>query len=337
MTVRSRAALSIPLALVLAAALLLAGVSGLPAEAGMSGTPTPTPTEPPTPVPEGPIGSTPPRQEGTNEPATAQVRTCSLFAGDGSYGLTCRGGVVGTLTYAEILGPDPVPECWHEEVPPDFVPPRLDPDEPRGGTWWLKTCLIGGIDRETKESTGELRFSQELDYVDPTEDVLVLTDRQEQVVEGQRDVSQIPFPFVQTSPSASPRVGQDVAFYSPPSNTRGSTITVSGPGVGTVSMRARMTGLSVWPDGNRPEPRVGCAGGGVEVGRDDTRASTPGACWWSFDRSSAHLADRAYPMFVSADWVVEYDGGAGWTTLGTFTREQVTDQPVTEIQTIVVP
>jgi hypothetical protein len=249
--------------------------------------------------------------------------------------MTCRGATGDSLTYAQILGSEPVPDCWHEEVPEDFTPPESHDELEPGGTWYLRTCLESGINKH-KQADGPLRFSQEPEYVMPDE-VLVLLPGQEIIVTGERNTRQIPEPFVQTSPSEKPRVGQDVAFYVPPSNTVGSTITVSGPGIGTVQMRARQTELVVWPEGTRPAPVVDCPGGGIDVAATDTRESRPGACWWSFERSSASQPGDTYPMQVEAAWVVEYNGGGDWQVLGRFTRQQQIEQEVREVQTIVVP
>jgi hypothetical protein len=284
-------------------------------------------------------------QAGTNAPVTAQVRTCSLYAGNGSYGMTCRGAVSASATYAEILGGDPVPTCWDEPVPEDFVPPRYEPDQldedgrPLPGRWWLNTCLVSGLTRPGAQPDGPMKFSQEPRYILAPDGPVVLTTNQELVLAGQRNVRSIPEPFAATSPSETPRVGQLVAFYVPPSNTEGETITVSGPGIGTVSMRARMTELVVYPTGGRPDPQVVCPGGGISVAVGEDRESTPDACWWRWTRSSAHRSRGVYPVQVVARWLVEYDAGegAGWTPLGDFTREQQVDQPVTEVQTVVVP
>ncbi len=320
----------VTVAAAVAAALLLAVP---PAGAGGMGQAPPA-----EPRPSGPpvSGTTPPRQEGTNQPATAQVRTCSLYAGDGTYGMTCRGGTGDSATYAEILGGEAVPDCWHEDVLPGFEPPEVKEELPRGGRWYLRTCLTGGIDPETKVGNGELTFSQTPEYVAPPDRPIDLLPGQQIIVSGQRNTRQIPEPFVQPSPSAKPRVGQDLAFYVPESNTSGATITVRGPGIGTVQMRARMTDLTVWPKGTA-SPVVSCPGGGLEVTRTDTRDALPNACWWRFDRSSANQPNNRYPMQVQAGWVVEYNADGAWQTLGTFTKEQGILQRVVEVQTIVVP
>ncbi len=297
---------------------------------------------PPDPPPPATDVDWQPTQPAPNAPVRRQVRSCSLYAGNGSYGLTCP-GATGGATFAEILGAEPVPDCWHEPVPEDFRPPRHSEDEldregrPKPGRWYLLTCLESGIDPATKQPDGRLRFSQTPDYVLATEPVRRLLPNQRRLIDGQYGERNIPEPFAATSPSETPRVGQDVAFYVPPSQRAGDTITVSGPGVGTVSMRARMTELVVWPMGTRPAPSVTCPGGGDRVVRGDTRETHPGACWWRWTRSSAHRADGLYPVQVEARWVVEYQAGGGWTELGTFTRQQQVDQEVTEVQTIVVP
>ncbi len=236
-----------------------------------------------------------------------------------------------------------MPDCWHEPVPEDFRPPRHTPDElgddgrPLPGEWWLRTCLVRGIDRDTKRPTGRWSSPRSRSTSWTRSGPIRLTANQAVLLAGERNQRQIPEPFAATSPSESPRVGQDVAFYVPPSQRTGDTITVSGPGVGTVAMRARMTELVVWPLGTRPAPSVSCPGGGDRVERGETRTTTPDACWWRWDRSSAHRAGSTYPVQVEARWVVEYQAGGGWIELGAFTRDQQIDQPVTEVQTVVVP
>lgn len=276
-------------------------------------------------------------QAGVNAPVTRQVRTCSLYAGGGSYGMTCRGAGSGSASYAEILAGEEPPDCWHEPVPEDFRVPRYAPEDldetghPKPGRWWLRTCLVGGL------GPGPLEFSQEPEYLVRPEEPIRLTERQRLVLVGQFESRNIPEPFVELSPSATPRVLQSVAFSIPPVNRTGETIQVSGPGIGTVSMRARMTDLTIYPKGERPEPRVSCPDGGVRVELGETRATTPEACWYEWDRSSAHRSRGRYPVQSEATWVVEYEAGAGWTTLGTFMRDLTNLQPVTEVQTIVVP
>ena len=265
------------------------------------------------------------------------MRTCTLYANSASYGMTCRGGTGDSATYAEILGSEPVPTCWHEDVPEGFKPPKVKGELPPGGTWYLKTCLVSGINPETKEPEGRMRFSQEAEYVAPPDRKVDLLPGQAIIVSGVRNVRQIAAPFVLTSPSAKPRVGQNLAFYVPPANTVGETISVSGPGLGTVQMRARQTGLVVWPLGSRPAPAVDCPGGGVQVTTRDTRETRPDACWWTFDHSSADRPNNRYPMQVEAAWVVEYNADGDWLELGRFTREQQNNQWVPEVQTIVVP
>jgi hypothetical protein len=282
-------------------------------------------------------------QAGTNAPVTAQVRTCSLYAGGGSYGLACRGATGEVLTYAEILKGQKPPDCWHEPVPEGFRPPRYEPDQldengdPKPGRWWIYTCLLSGINPETLAPEGEMTFSQEAVYLLAPEQPIRLTTEQELVLVGEFTVRSIPLPLPAIAPSETPRVGQEVAFYVPRANTEGDTITVSGPGIGTVAMRARMTELVAFPTGGRPDPRVACPGGGIAVTVEEDRASTPDACWWRWTRSSAHRSKGQYPVQVEARWLVEYDAGAGWTPLGEFTREQTAPVAVTEVQTVVVP
>jgi len=285
----------------------------------------------------------PAEQSATNAPVTRQVRTCRLYAGNGAYGMTCRGGTGDSATYAEILGGEKPPRCWHEPVPEDFEVPRYTPEQldekgdPLPGRWWLLTCLIAGLDFDTLAPQGDMEFSQEPEYLLAPTPPTRLTENQSLLLAGQRSTRQIPEPFAATSPSATPRVRQDIAFFVPPSQRTGETISVSGPGLGTVQMRARMTELVVHPTGVRPEPRVTCPGGGVQVGIGQSRAEVPQACWWQWDRSSAHRSRERYPVEVEARWVVEYEAGEGWTRLGAFTREQTITQVVTEVQTIVVP
>ncbi len=321
MTTRIRPAAAVLLSLVLAGACLV-GAGALPAQAGtaVGGDQTAAPSQ----------------QKHTNDPVQRQVRTCTLYAGSGSYGMTCRGATGESASYAEILGNEPVPTCWHEDVPPGFKPPKVRGELPPGGKWYLRTCLVSGIDPETKQPNGRMRFSQEPEYVAPDNPIELLPG-QEIIVAGVRDVRQIPAPFVQTSPSAKPRVGQQLAFYVPPANTVGSTISVSGPGLGTVQMRARQTGLQVWPLGTRPAPAVNCADGGVQITTHDTRETQPNACWWTFEHSSSDQRNNRYPMHVEANWVVEYNADGDWLELGRFTREQENRQWVPEVQTIVVP
>jgi hypothetical protein len=70
-----------------------------------------------------------------------------------------------------------------------------------------------------------------------------------------------------------------------------------------------------------------------------TPATAPNACWYStgYAHSSARQAGEAYPVTVTATWVIQYDAGDGWQPLGDpFDKTQQTPLRVSEIQTLVI-
>jgi hypothetical protein len=156
-------------------------------------------------------------------------------------------------------------------------------------------------------------------------------------IEGADDL--IPFPVAVSSPLPKVRVNADVAF-SDGSETSVGPVIRSGAGVGVVRMQARVIGFSVSPTGE-DGGKVKCAGGGVLVHAGDTPASVPGACWYRYVKSSAGQLDSRFPVSTTATWEIRYTAGAAntpwkdWKVLNTITKTQVTQLPVTEIQTLV--
>jgi hypothetical protein len=278
------------------------------------------------------------------------VRTCRLYAEPESFGLTCRNGTDGFDSIKKILGGDPLPDCWDDQLPPDLAAAKADETAQHRaagdqGKFYLHVCLKG-VDPETLQvEPGGIRYTQTPLWIEPPDQPKTLTDRQRGLVRTADQSQRIPLPVVATSPSTTPRVGQDVSFWV--TNARQtSQLVVDGPGVGRVAMRGRLVFLEVTPD--PAQSSVGCQGAGLRADRADTPSTAPGACWWHYDRSSATQSGQsqalngsvlpAYDVQTAATWVVEYDTGDGvWRTLATFDRRQALQQPVTEIQTLVVP
>ena len=70
-------------------------------------TSVPTPT---TPTSYGDSGDT------VTGPTTGTVGSCSVVSSPSYLGLACGSGGGASLTPKQILGKDPVPDCWHEPL-----------------------------------------------------------------------------------------------------------------------------------------------------------------------------------------------------------------------------
>jgi hypothetical protein len=299
----------------------------------------------------GGLGGTPSGPPAPSDgPQTTTVRTCRLYAEPESFGLTCRHGTDGFDTIRQILGGDPLPDCWDDQLPPDLaiaLAPEVAQNRDKGlkGDFYLHVCLKGVDPKTLKVEPGGIHYTQNPVWIEPPARPTTLTDRQRGLVATADQNQRIPLPVVATSPSTTPRVGQDVSFWVT-NDRQTAPLVVAGPGVGRVVMRGRLVFLQVTPDPS--QSAVGCRGAGLRADRADSPTSAPGACWWRYARSSATQPGQsqavdgavlpAYDVPTVATWVVEYDPGDGvWHTLATFERRQALEQPVTEIQTLVVP
>jgi len=271
---------------------------------------------------------------GTSDPPALKqgtVHNCNIVSSSSYLGLACAGtSDVQGQTVKEILGKDPVPKCW--DVP-------LNPGEleamgvenvpgPDGWTYYWARCL-SGITKKSPSMDGAT-ISVELHKIPNGGTVRTLTPNQTKLVGGAGDNGQIPFPVAGISPSDHPRVRQQVAFF----DGTGGTVVVD---AGAMTLRARVTGITVNPLGPGTGDEVSCAGRGQQVDVGDTPESRPGACWYAYQHSSARQNDQAYSAKITAHWTVDYQVlGGPWIVYNHFTKSQITMIPVTEIQTLVV-
>jgi hypothetical protein len=265
------------------------------------------------------------------------VGNCRVYGGSGGFGLDCRSYSGSDDTIREILGGDPLPDCWDEPLPAELLDeyaPLISEQAALGqrGRFVLRTCMTG-IDPRTLKKTGDVKFDQQVTWVpegDPGKPAL--TERQKRLVGIERKSAVIPLPLLVATPTVRPRVEQPVSFAVANAREVGPLTYVDAGTV--VRMRARLTRLEITPAPGGPS--VSCAGGGVTAGPGDTPRSQPEGCWWTYDRSSAAQPGGTYPVRARARWVVEYSRGGGWLQLSSFAKEQTLQQPVTEIQTVVI-
>jgi len=142
------------------------------------------------------------------------------------------------------------------------------------------------------------------------------------------------------TPSARPHVGQWVSFVDA---QKGPEVTVP---AGPLTLRATLTSIDVEPlgagNGMISCPATGVVATGETPPDDVAGGASPfgfhqAGCWYKYDKSSIDQADESYPVNMTAHWDVETSpDGVNWTHFTDFTKSQVTDVPVTEIQTLVV-
>ena len=139
--------------------------------------------------------------------ATGQVRNCSIVSSPAYLGVSCgSSGGRDRRTVREILGDDPVPECWDDPLTAAELSAMGLQNEPgqEGQTWYWERCLVG-IDPETYR-IGPDGISFEIGVVsiangDP---VRTLTQNQQQLVEFNGVDQQIPARSLRCPPRPTP-------------------------------------------------------------------------------------------------------------------------------------
>jgi hypothetical protein len=268
---------------------------------------------------------------------------CAVVAGPSYLGVSCAGAQDrGGKTVKEILGDDPVPGCWDDPVPEDQLAKMGRHNEPGAGglTWYWERCLTG-IDKQTKKvEPGGIKIDVTLVSIENGDHVKTLTANQAALVKPYEKTAGVPPPLAGVTPSAHPHVGQWVSFV----DTTGDEVDVP---AGAVTLRARLTSIDVEPLG-AGNGTISCPGTGVVASSGDAppQAGDSGwdplgwdadGCWYKYTHSSADQPDETYPVQVTAHWTAETSvGGGAWAHLADFTKSQVTNIPVTEIQTLVV-
>lgn len=282
-----------------------------------------------------------PSAEPSPAPQYQDIPRCRAYGSSAGFGVACTGpGGKGGSLRALLNGP--LPECWHSDPPEGFRAPATTQDQGEG-RWWLRTCMTG-VDRSTLKPAGTgISLTYGYEFLPPGAE-RQLNPGEEKVIDAlvARGQVPIPFPLAETSPTASPRVGQ-VASFALANETRTRSITVDG-----VTMYAEVTGLRVEPEG-LGGPVVTCDGPGraltaAEV--DAGRADGADVCAYTYERSSfrAGEGDRdrdsrdRYPVRVTALWTVHWstDDARGNGTFGPFPKSAFNEVRVAEVQTLVV-
>lgn len=295
--------------------------------AGAQGAPPTGPTPPPSgPPPRS--NQAPPAPGGT---VSRGIGKCHVISSPDFLGVSCgdvRGG--GKKTIKEILGGDPLPGCWNEPMSAQEKQALNleDTPGPLGYTYWWQKCLHGINPKTLQVEKGGVQLSWGWVAIPNTKGkVVILTKNQRKLIESEAGQGMIPTPLAAISPSGSPVVNQQVAFF----DGTGHELTVD---AGGLKLRATVTGLKVLPadDGSS----TSCPGAGVQVKAEDSRSDDPGACWYHFRHSSAGQPGGRFSGSITASWVVDYstDGGRSWHKLNSFAKTGLSSQQVDEIQAL---
>ena len=271
----------------------------------------------------------------TERPAQQTTwRNCSIVSGPSYVGGVCAGSVNESRSVKQILGDDPVPDCWDEKVSDEELAAmgKHNVPGPGGYTYYWSHCLTG-IDKKTKvREPGGVHISTELNPIPNGTPPRTLTHNQQVLVDGFADRGNVPTPIAAVSPSDHPRVGQDVAF----SNASDGDFYVRPLGA---VIHAYVDHTYVEPLGSGRAPRIDCPGNGTVAEPGQRPVEGDGLCWYRYLHSSAGQADDVYDVRITSHWVVEISatGEPGsYERLDDFMKSATTRIPVTEIQTLVV-
>ena len=260
-------------------------------------------------------------------------RSCSIVSGPQYVGGVCAGSRSEGKSVKEILGDDPVPDCWHEPVSEEDLAAMGEHNVPGpdGYTYYWYHCLTG-IDVKTKVAEpGGIHISTELVTLPNGKPPLTLTHNQQVLVDGQADRGNVPTPIAVVSPSDHPRVGLDVAF----SNLSDGDFYVRPLGA---VIHAYVVSTDIEPLGAGRAPLISCPGNGTIAKPGQARVEGDGLCWYRYLHSSAGQPDDVYDVRITSHWVVEIaanDSGP-FQRLDDFTKSATTRIPVTEVQALVV-
>lgn len=308
----------------LIAPVLALGVAGL---AGVSPAAADSPFDPP-PTDTG--GSTT-----TDRPAQQTTwHNCSIVSGPEYVGGVCAGSSSEGKSVKEILGDDPVPDCWDDPVSDEQLAAmgKENVPGPDGYTYYWTHCLTG-IDKKTKSrEPGGIHISTELTRIPNGQKPRTLTANQQTLVDGVADQGNVPTPIAVVSPSDHPRVGLDVAF----SNASAGEFYVNPLGA---VIHAYVDHTYIEPLGAGRAPKIDCPGNGTVAQPGQTPKDGDGLCWYRYLHSSAGQPDDVYDVQITSHWVVEISatGQPGtYERLDDFMKSATTRIPVTEVQALVV-
>lgn len=284
-------------------------------------------------VPTGSATPTGTPTTGSGTPTYGHVKNCAIVSSSNYLGMSCAGSDNGGRTIAEILGHSEVPGCWDEPLNDDELAAMNveNKDGPDGWTYYWDKCL-SGIDPKTKTlEPGGIEITVELLRINHGDPVKTLDIRQQELVRGLARNGNIPVPVAGVSPADHARVGGDVSFFD-------GTDALVQVQVGSVLLRARVASIDIEPLGPDRLPKISCPGTGIIADAGDTPQSRPNGCWYRYLHSSAGQPDDAYPVQITAHWVVESsaDGGGTWALFNTFTKSAITRVQVKEVQALVV-
>ena len=263
-----------------------------------------------------------------------QWRNCHIVSGPQYIGGVCAGSTSDGRSAKEILGKDPVPDCWDEPVSAEDLAAmgKANVPGPHGYTYYWHSCL-SGIDKKTKQvDPGGMHIETGLLPIPNGTDPQTLTANQWTLVHGVADRGNIPVPVAVVSPSDHPRVGLNVAFL----NGGKSDLQVNPLGA---VIHAYIDHTTIEPLGKDKAPKIDCPGNGTPAGPGQTPEPGDGLCWYKYLHSSAGQVDDVYHVQITSHWVVEISatGLPGtFERLDDFNKTAISQVSVTEVQALVV-
>lgn len=276
---------------------------------------------------------------GWNNGALVRIKTyqtgdgaCSLIASPNSIGGVCvRANAFSEVTIEEILGGDPLPECWDEALTQEELDAAnlINSDD---AAWYWHRCLRG-IDPETYEIDPDGIYLAvgiwPFDDGDP--DLVFLTENQQRFMDRFVNQGNVPTPVLMASPNPLPYVNDDVSFYNFGDDEM--TVSLAAPGV---QMRAKITEMLVYPEG-REGPSITCPGPGKQADVNDTPESLRDACWYAYGQSSLDQDEDVFEAEIHVKWQVDARVNGSWEQFHEFTKSGLAQIPVNEVQALVRP
>lgn len=257
---------------------------------------------------------------------------CTFIASPNSIGGICvRASAFDGPTIEEVLGGDPLPECWDEKLTDEELA-DINLAHGEGTSWYWHRCLRG-IDPETLEIDPEGLYFQIgiWPIADDSPDLVSLTPNQQAFVDRFVDRGNVPRPLLVASPSPVPWVNDDVAFFNFGDDEV--SLNLAQPGV---AMRGKITEIKVFPEG--PDgPVVTCPGSGIQVDADDTPQTVPDACWHAYEQSSLGREGDHFEANIYAKWQVDIRINGQWEPFHEFTKGAPSMVQVNEVQAVVRP